>query len=326
MFIPPPKDTPRWMGTVLLLAGIYNLAWGSWVVFFPNMSFEYSGLNQPDKPLDYPQLWQCIGMIVGVYGIGYIVAASNPLRHWPIVLVGFLGKLFGPMGYVYGVIVGETRPEAIATILFNDLIWWVPFFLILKTAYLRFVNEHGRDKPLSVEEATRQARDNHGVTMAELAADSKLFVLFLRHFGCTYCREAVADLAKQRAVLESQGHKIAVVHMGTAEAGDAFFQKYGLADISHFSDPECQLYRAFGLKRGRFGQLFSLKAFARFVPAGIIAGHGFGPMQGDGTRMPGAFVLENGEIRMAHRPESPADKLDFCELAGCQPAGTLAGS
>ena len=36
----------------------------------------------------YPQIWQCVGMIVGVYGVGYLVAASDPLRHWPIVLVG----------------------------------------------------------------------------------------------------------------------------------------------------------------------------------------------------------------------------------------------
>ena len=29
-------------------------------------------------------------MIVGVYGIGYIIAAGNPYKHWPIIFVGLL--------------------------------------------------------------------------------------------------------------------------------------------------------------------------------------------------------------------------------------------
>jgi hypothetical protein len=124
------------MSIVLVLAGIYNLAWGSWVVFFPSHSFELSGLAKPGVELHYPQLWQCIGMIVGVYGIGYAVAGRAPLRHWPIVLVGLLGKIFGPIGYVYGVIRGETPPELIVTNFFNDLIWWVPFSIILYRAYI----------------------------------------------------------------------------------------------------------------------------------------------------------------------------------------------
>ena len=38
-------------------------------------------------------------MIVGVYGIGYAIASTDPLRHWPIVLVNSLGKIFGPIGF-----------------------------------------------------------------------------------------------------------------------------------------------------------------------------------------------------------------------------------
>lgn len=126
---------PRWMKVTLYAAGVYNLAWGSWVVFFPTLSFEYSGLQKPGPPLDYPQLWQCIGMIVGVYGTGYLASARNPIRHWPVILVGFLGKCFGPMGYVYGVLRGETEPGTIVTNIFNDLIWLPAFAWILCVAY-----------------------------------------------------------------------------------------------------------------------------------------------------------------------------------------------
>jgi hypothetical protein len=127
--------TPSWMRITLRVAGCYNIVWGTWVILFPRDSFAWSGMAMEGLPLSYPQLWQAIGMIVGVYGVGYIAAANDPIRHWPIVLVGMLGKIFGPIGFVYGVIRGESPPEGIAMIFFNDLIWWIPFGLMLRAAW-----------------------------------------------------------------------------------------------------------------------------------------------------------------------------------------------
>ena len=123
----------RNMQIVLRLAAIYNLSWGALAVLFPIQSFEVLGMTPPL----YPQLWQCIGMIVGVYGIGYWLAALNPLVHWPIVLVGFLGKIFGPIGFAIAIINEELPLNFGVHIIFNDLIWWIPFFLILITTLPR---------------------------------------------------------------------------------------------------------------------------------------------------------------------------------------------
>jgi small multidrug resistance pump len=46
-------------------------------------------------------------MIVGVYGVGYYIAAYDPYRHWPIVFVGFSGKFFGPIGMAFYVMQGK---------------------------------------------------------------------------------------------------------------------------------------------------------------------------------------------------------------------------
>jgi hypothetical protein len=122
---------PRWMARVLWAAAVYNLLWGGFVVLFPALPFRWLGMPLPN----YPQLWQCVGMIVGVYGIGYACAASAPLRHWPIVLVGLLGKLLGPLGFLMAARNGQL-PWAFGWInLTNDLIWWIPFALILHRAY-----------------------------------------------------------------------------------------------------------------------------------------------------------------------------------------------
>ena len=117
------------MEITLRLAAVYNLLWGMVAVLFPVQCFEYFGMQPPL----YPQLWQCIGMIVGVYGVGYWLAADNPMVHWPIILVGFLGKVFGPIGFSAALINGVFPLKFGLNILFNDLIWWIPFFLILRS-------------------------------------------------------------------------------------------------------------------------------------------------------------------------------------------------
>ena len=65
-----------------------------------------------------------------------LAAALNPLRHWPIVLVGLLGKLFGPIGFVDAALIKGTFPVQFGwTIITNDLIWWIPFAVILLAAW-----------------------------------------------------------------------------------------------------------------------------------------------------------------------------------------------
>ena len=115
----------------LAIAAVYNIAFGAWVVLFPASAFDLAGLEQPN----YPELWQCIGMIVGVYGIGYAIAARDPIRHWPIVLVGLLGKVFGPIGFLGAVVQDRVPLEAGLIIVFNDLIWWPGFGLALWLAW-----------------------------------------------------------------------------------------------------------------------------------------------------------------------------------------------
>jgi small multidrug resistance pump len=113
---------------ILKLAGIYNVLWGTIVVLFPHLFFDLTGMPR----LNYPEIWQCVGMIVGVYGVGYWIAASDPIKHFPIVLVGFLGKVFGPIGFIQALWTERFTLGFGVNIIFNDLIWWIPFFLILR--------------------------------------------------------------------------------------------------------------------------------------------------------------------------------------------------
>ena len=122
--------SPAWASRWLWAAGIYNLIWGALAIAWPHLLFDLSGAER----INYPEIWQCVGMVVGVYGIGYLIAAGDPRAHWPIVLVGLLGKIFGPIGFVGALLQGTFPPLFGLTILTNDLLWWVPFAMILRDA------------------------------------------------------------------------------------------------------------------------------------------------------------------------------------------------
>jgi len=296
---------PRWMRTTLLLAAGYNILWGAHAVLLPSLQFNLLGMAAPN----YPFLWQCIGMIVGVYGVGYAIAATNPLRHWPIVLVGLLGKIFGPIGFVWTWMQGGIAGKFGYTIITNDLIWWIPFALILiEAAKGPPPSTHGR----TFAELVASKHSNNGLTLADLSAAQNLLIVFLRHTGCTFCREALADLQRNLPTLTTQNTKVALVHMSSPEEFSRFASEYGMEDIDAFSDPDRELYRAFELTRGSLWQLFGPAVWL----AGIRAWrHGVGMLAGDGFQMPGAFVLRDGKIIKAFKHQSAGARPDYCELA-----------
>lgn len=121
----------RWAGRILALAAIYNVLWGGWQVLAPQSFFVLFGM----EPINHPMIWQGMGMVIGVYGLGYWWASQDYIRHWPIVAVGMLGKLFGPLGFVSNYLSGAAPAAFGFTLLTNDLIWWVPFGVMLWDAY-----------------------------------------------------------------------------------------------------------------------------------------------------------------------------------------------
>ncbi len=304
------KSTPVWMQRTLLFAGIYNILWGAWAVLFPNAQFDWLGMPPPN----YPQFWQCIGMIVGVYGLGYAIASTNPARHWPIVLVGFLGKIFGPLGMIQALWTGALPLGFAINCVFNDLIWWIPFALILRHAWLQHLADDADGLPRQTEaEALANARTQTGKSLAELSNEKSVLLVFLRHAGCTFCREALSDLARDRARIESGGAQIALVHMGAPESFAAFAGSYGLDALPAVSDPDRVLYRALGLRRGSLAQLLGMDVWARGAQA-FFKGHRVGALEGDGTQMPGVFLIRNGKVATRYLHRTAADRPDYAGL------------
>ena len=156
-----------------------------------------------------------------------------------------------------------------------------------------------------------------GRSVAELSRGRPVLLVFLRHFGCTFCREAMADIAREREAFASAGVRVVLVHMTTAEVAEPYFAKYGLDGLEHVGDGACAFYKAFGLLKGNFHQLFGLQSWVRGFDAGVVRGHWVGYRQlGDGFQMPGAFVVRDGEIAGAYVHRVASDRPDYWRLLG----------
>jgi peroxiredoxin len=173
-------------------------------------------------------------------------------------------------------------------------------------------------KNSSFSAVINEVKINGQQSLAAASYEQPLLIVFLRHLGCTFCREATQDIVDQKEAIEAKGLKIVMVHMGKSAIALDFFEKYGLENTILISDPTKQLYRAFDLKRGTLGQLFGFKVWIRGFMAGIVNRHGIGRLQGDGLQMPGTFVLSNGEIVEAYRHKSAADRPNYLAIADCK--------
>lgn len=303
---------PRWLRLTLVAAGMLNLVWGASLIVAPSWVFMAITLPLPN----YPLMWQGIGMLVAIHGVGYLIASRNPVRHWPIVFIGFLGKVLAPAGLAWGAMRGELPWRAATFSLANDVVWWVPFAMLLWLAARDYAaGEYPRSSHVaSPRDAMANAITDNGQSLLELSETSPRLVVFLRHAGCIFCREALADLRARRMDVERAGAKLVVVHMGMPDEGESLLDRYDLQGVDVVSDPLRSLYQAFRLNQGRFIELFGPRDFVRGVAA-TFNGHVLGMLRGDGLQLPGAFVVSHGAVLRAFRHSSVSDRPDYVALA-----------
>jgi hypothetical protein len=140
--------------------------------------------------------------------------------------------------------------------------------------------------------------------------DRPTLLVFLRHFGCMFCKEAVADL---RAAAEGVPDypEILFFTQGSPRESRAFLRDWPGARA--VSDPEMSLYEAFGIRRASFLEALGprvLKARSRAA----AKGHENGPRSGDIWRMPGCLLVEGDRIVWRFEPRHAADHPDFTTI------------
>ncbi|MFT5079549.1 MAG: hypothetical protein ACI84E_000189 [Planctomycetota bacterium] len=101
------------------------------------------------------------------------------------------------------------------------------------------------------------------------------------------------------------------MHLGTPTEGDTFLGERW-PEARAVSDPNQELYPAFGLGRGRIGQLFGPRA----LWAGLKARRfGVGKPVGDPLVMSGWFLVKDGRVIWNHIHAHAGEARRFDELA-----------
>ena len=154
----------------------------------------------------------------------------------------------------------------------------------------------------------------HGTDMAALSQDRPLLLVFLRHFGCTFCREAVCEIEKLRPRIESLGTQLAFVHLSTEERAKKFFDPHHFGDIARFADPDGRLYEAFGLVHAKWRQYLNPRTVARMFIASA-RGNFLGVPDGDVERMPGVFLIHHARVCKSFRHKLVSDRPDYLAMA-----------
>lgn len=157
-------------------------------------------------------------------------------------------------------------------------------------------------------DATVLTTETRPVPLSGLWSGSRtgLALVFLRHFGCPFCREHARELDGRREGFEEAGVDIVMIGPGTPAEAAAFAGKLGLRD-SVMTDPERTAYRAYGLAEASARSLLDPRVIAGGVRA---AARGFLPRTSSGNplQLQGQFLIDrDGIIRSATRPRLMSD-------------------
>lgn len=291
----------RWMRIVLVTGGLYHLLFALWAILCPMHALGWFDCTAPGQPL----LWQMFGVISAILGLGLMIAAKNPIQHWPIVLLGFIVSIVAIVMIGSAVFNGELPATALIMLGVNDIIW-LPFFGLILWAALRAHTgiPPSRNQPYSIAEAAAVYQLSDGRKLADASMEAPLVLVFLRHFGCTFTRQILRGL--QDLELQAKQHNATLVLVHMLQSGEESNYLGQNSDIVRIADPRCELYRAFGLGKGGFIELFGPQVWWRGSIA-IFKGCGMGHLAGDGLQMPGAFIFHNGKVIASQPAQSAAD-------------------
>jgi peroxiredoxin len=180
-----------------------------------------------------------------------------------------------------------------------------------------------------MENASASSQDDVGQTLATIHTESgasllglveasPVLLVFLRHFGCSFCRQAISDVAELKPELDKRGVRPVFVHLGTPERAKPFFDYYGIGDVERVSDPEARVYQLplFALPRMHPALTLLQPSVWMGWLKGAIFKHGIGAIKEDGHQMQGIFFLRGPKIVRQFRYKTIADEPNYLKLVG----------
>ena len=117
-----------WMTRLLWFVGGYNLLAGLGMLCLYHEGYKLLGVAKPELNLPI----QLVGILVGLFGVGYWMVAAHPIENRNLLLLGFWSKFLGSVLGVYYVAVGKLPPFFLAVLFISDIGYLPPFAIILR--------------------------------------------------------------------------------------------------------------------------------------------------------------------------------------------------
>jgi hypothetical protein len=173
-----------------------------------------------------------------------------------------------------------------------------------------------RDQKDEIAAALADVRTESGRTLLELVDAGPVLLVFLRHFGCSFCRQALDDVSKVGGALADRGVLPVFVHLGTPERAKPFFDYYNLSSVERISNPDGSFYRnpIFALERVSLARIVFQPAVWKGWLQDAMIKHGIGMIREDAEQMPGVFFLRDRKIVRSFRHRTIADRPDYLRL------------
>jgi peroxiredoxin len=161
------------------------------------------------------------------------------------------------------------------------------------------------------------------VRLVDRWAGGPLVVVFMRHFGCAFCREHLILLGRAHEEIRDAGGEVVAIFQYSAEATENFCRSRGVP-FDCLGDPQRAGYRAAGLGRGPRREYIGINVFRQRGRARSV-GARVGIPRGDVAQRPGTFVVDpGGRTAFAHynrdSTDHPAVEAVLDAVAAVSPA------
>lgn len=148
-----------------------------------------------------------------------------------------------------------------------------------------------------------------------MSFEKKCLMIFLRHFGCLFCKNMLDNIASKQDFLKQRGYQIILVHQSDPLVSKEFFKGFAFKQYFEISDPYRKCYKAFNINSARPIDLFNPKVIYGAWNS-YRQGYKMSKIEGNVWQMPGLLILSEGQIlkkyEFTHIGEIP-NILDFAD-------------
>lgn len=293
----------NWISNFLLFGVFYFFFSGIAAEFFPGTFFSLAGFS--DTPaVEGTVALSFLGAQFFALSVACLIIRFSPTTHWGLIIFLFFSNLFD-LAIVAKYFDRLAGPAAIGFVVLDVMFCLFCLILLVKIFRARSLSDKENKEELS--SALNIKPLDISQTLAELSDEKPLALVFIRHSGCTFCRDTLAKLAEERKSLEAKGVTLGVVGMSEPQVLKELAASFGLSDILLVSDPDRRLYKALEIPRGGLFQVLGLKDVWYAYKTGALKRHGMGPIDADGLQLGGSFVIYKRAVIASHKAKSSSE-------------------